>query len=1170
MVLWLAPLAVAQVAEVRQAYVDDLPVWVDFVDELRPQGFTVQSVVDLSSGVRRVTLSVVVRNHDGAQFDAAVAVPDFEAAMPAWAARTVQAAEFSAITPATGASPQATSIVDAVVEADPGVDVDALVDALDQGQIPVRVWGQEVPQLRDDITLWGWTEVDAAAYEVADNVPTDPFGPPPWDPADTYTMRLYYALGAPPELLDVDLATDVLYFRPALQADLSLLPEGFHYFVADSRQVEDLGTGQLVTITGRVTDAEDLKAIYEYATFSTSPDGQIGSGPVGGTRIPELDGDEVPREERDGWSAPVPFNDVPLLGGAVTASGQVHVSALKPSISLRIRPGDTELTFRFESEATLAAQLRAIAGVEDEDEVTLGESCFPLPPLRFGPVKLPMRLHLEHLLTVETGLEAGMILDFQHRVTHAYTITCFDSGVGGVCSHESEMTPRPFQVTPPQLTPTLGAYGQVGTELATTLWIGGPPWPDCDNGFRATLRAGLYGRLDVRPLEDPWFQVTAGHSLEGTFAIEALGESIVDYEVGGVLEVHPDALLAAAGVPDPLDLARHSSGEDQRWMVVVDQVEVDNPVIEQVAAASLSNGDLVLTAWGSAGDARMLMHDPFGDRVDLYDFFAAPNRRPEAIVITSDDTVLVGGFPAWMAVFEPNDQPLWARAYEITDGTRPFTAEINGLEGVESDVFWLGHLARGPQDDAVIVKLTEAGDIVWAKIYEGDGRQQLHAATRTADGDLVVVGTTETGPDPFSLDNAWMMRIDPEDGEVIWSRAIVSTRRQGWLTDVVEGPDGDLYAVGYARRDVTRTAAGFVTKVEPDGSDAIHAMLIATDGDVWIEEDLGPYLPQAYDTAYDALTSLAVVEDSVVVVGHAGNVDRTAWMASLGSRLDPEWFVTLDSEGADTFTHVHAVPGGLVVAGHTTAPVWGNDGSEAFPFLAKVPLGGGLALADDVTGLELHYLMPGVRDTSGSLDIVPGEQVLYDAPVNVVDATVREVIDVMPTELVEAVPEPACTHLLTVTGRPTTTDPCPDVDRLPPVVRIVSPAPASYPASEPVPIELVMTDEVGVVRSTVRLDGAEVDLQGPVVVTERRLEPGPHRLDVEAEDAAGHVSQATVTFDVVEDAAGEVEDVPTPTDPPLVRACGCGSTGGGSAWWIGLMTLVAFRRRDYAGVLATR
>ncbi|MEN0065969.1 MAG: hypothetical protein AAGA48_27760 [Myxococcota bacterium] len=1167
MVLLLTPLAFAQITEVQEHYVEDLPIWIDFADELSPERFGVQSVVDLGSGKRHVTLSVVLRNQEGGHFERAVAVPDFSQ-QTAFDARTLGAAVFPALTSAGGATPEAASTIDAVVEVGSLVDLDALVDALEQGQVPVRVWAEEVPQLKDDVVLYDWTEADAAAYEVAGNVPFDPFGPPPWDPADTVSMRLFYVLGAPPELLDTDLSTTALYFRPAPGTDLSLLPEGFHYFVAETSEVEDAGSGQFVTLTGRVTDAVDLKNLYAYATFSTSTDGQVGTGPVGGTPIAELDGDEVPLEEREGWSAPFPFNDLSLMNGAINVSGQVHASTLKPSLTLRIRPGGTQLVVRFESEAILAAQLHAMADVQDEDERTLGQTCFPLPDLRFGPVRLPMRLHLEHLLTVEAGLEAGMLLDFQHRVHHAFTVTCFDNdGRGGVCSHDSEMTSHPLQITPPQLTPTLGAFAQVGTQLDATLWIGGPRWPECATGSRVMLTAGLFGRLDVQPLKTPWFAIRPGHTLEGTLALDILGESIAEYPLGGVLEFHPDALLSALEVPDPLALNRFTSGGDLRWMVVFDQIDVANPTVERVTATTLPNGALALTSEGP-GDHRLWildstcsMNESFG--AGLQTEFVT--HSPDNVVVLSDETHLVGGAPSWMGVFEPDNDLLWARSYEVTDGDRPFTAEINGLEKFGEDgVFWLGHLARGPQDDAIIARLTEAGDIVWAKIYEGDGRQQLHAATETSDGDLVVVGTTEHGPDPFSLDNAWIMRIEPGNGEVVWSYAIVSTRRLGRLFDVEEAADGAFVAVGSAVRDVTRTGASFVVRVEPDGSSAIHAMLVATDGEVWVDELPVPFLPQVYDTAYDTLTTLAVVEDSVVVAGHAGNDVRTAWMASLGSRLEPEWFATLDSDGNEAFTDVHATPEGLIVAGYTTATVAGNDGTDRLPFVAKVPFGGGLPLAEDIDALRFDYRMPGVRDTSGSPDIVPSEQVLFEAPVTVVDATVRTITELDAEDLLRPTPERVCAHLLTVTGRPTTTDACADVDRLPPVVRIVSPAPgSSWAAEAPIPIEVVLTDEFGLTDSTLRIDGTDLDVTGPIVNEAVRLETGTHWIEAEAEDAAGFVSRAVVEFDVHSDSKDEPDGL-LPTSEPA--RCGCATPAPGAGLWI--LLLIGLVRRRGKGLVA--
>jgi hypothetical protein len=410
---------------------------------------------------------------------------------------------------------------------------------------------------------------------------------------------------------------------------------------------------------------------------------------------------------------------------------------------------------------------------------------------------------------------------------------------------------------------------------------------------------------------------------------------------------------------------------------------------------------------------------------------------------------------------------------------------------------------------------------VWAKIYDGPGRQTLRAVTEAENGDLLVVGQTD--PDVFGAEGL-VLRVDADDGALEWSRSLVTAARGSGLVDVVEGSDGAIYAVGSASRDIRRTGAALILRVEPDGADALMALLIHDlAAEAELDFETAPAV-QSSDTAQDALTGIATLGDGIVVAGHAGLAEnRTAWLAQLGPKLGVEWFQVLDGEAADAFTAVDVADDGLIVAGLSASLI--AEPTDEHAVVAKVPFEGGLALHPEFDHVTTRFMAAGVRNASSDPAVVPDGEPLIDAPLAVVDA-VLDGVESVEAVLLDDVTKPECVTLLTATGHPTTSDPCADLDFLPPIVRLGITANMEFwdwivSVTESFPLEVEYFDEVGVVRSEVTVDG--VATAPGTRLSMEALGLGEHRIEAWAEDAAGHRTTVVETFTVVDDVDPEVD-----------------------------------------------
>lgn len=250
---WILLLVSLTLLPVR-AWADSCYGIVDYADELVPTSIAEVATTQAGAGTENVEITFDLDNTTRAVFDGATAVPDLTRLLEDHQGHLVQHAIFATLDGGARVSPDQTLVVE-VAEGTGGDLLAALVD----GSLPIEVYAEERPQLKPGHVLHQWTDADASAYLMGLNPDPDPFGPAPWDDTQTYGFQLYYPDGAPDDLATI--GSDTLWFEPADQADLTQIPAGFHYFVADDVEVIDGDNGQYVNVEGRISTVDNaLKA----------------------------------------------------------------------------------------------------------------------------------------------------------------------------------------------------------------------------------------------------------------------------------------------------------------------------------------------------------------------------------------------------------------------------------------------------------------------------------------------------------------------------------------------------------------------------------------------------------------------------------------------------------------------------------------------------------------------------------------------------------------------------------------------------------------------------------------------------------------------------------------------------------------------------------------------
>ena len=1017
--------------------------FVDFASEMAAQNYAIASQTPVGDGIDEVELSLELVNLEDTAVHSASLAPDFSIADLGVLPGSVLAADFPALVLGTPVASTNTLLFRA-----PAANITDIVARLNAGTIPVSVAADEEPVPQPGVVIANWSSEEDAAYAYArDNfvpaVNADP-GPPPYLPDQQFTVFFMLPGDDIPSVLDT-LAGNRSYLVPDPSYQIVQIPEVMHRVrvldVAKSAeddpsdpQSQDGVTYWVVTL--QRTESEALPEIYASASFCTGIDDFV-DHPVESTRLFELDGAPQEDEMRDANVLPLRFNVAPIPTAAIQVSGQIQGYALRPSLELRVRLSGLRVAANVDTDLSFTAEARAMSTVDVSIEpLSLWSLCFPLADLNAGPIPIGLNLQIEHLLDVEGGFTAGAVVGFQKSFDAGFTAG-YDSRLlpGDPYFSESRHTPQPVSFTPPHLTEETGVHAEISTDVVTTLRVGAR-YPLCDTGAGAFLDARAFGTVDVMPAQDPWW--TLGHGVELGAGIDF---QILGFTVGSH-RYDPVSLIGSetrSSTPPPLGLgprgaapnAPRSEGEDQRWAVAIDDTSVAGGTSETSIAAFRDGSSLVLEREGN-GRNWLVRLDRFGawQQTLHYDLGYIPKR----VLALPDDSFLVAGTPLTWTDHNAADPGIASTTneYVVGDASDVYARcelkdiaavpEANGAYGFVV----VGRIGRSlvSERDACALRVDPNGAIRWAKLYVDAGVQDLLGVAVLANGDFAAVGSTYPGPNASSNGNPLIMRIDPDDGSLLWAKSLPTYRGGDKLYAVAEAPDGTLVAVGGGLRIVSQSGNALLVRIDGDGSDARHGLLIQDETWEGLLDFEAFVDTQGGDTAYDTFYDIASAPGGFVVTGKtSAGTTEAPWVAKLNTELSVEWFASFDGHESDVLDAVVATPDGFLASGWSNSLEGvGQGATERWPWVLKVPFEGMLRLVPEAS-ITSRYLEPGIRWTSGDPDIVPNGVVSLDAPLQVVDATLATVT---PASDPLTTPQQICVHRLTTTGHISTLDGCAD------------------------------------------------------------------------------------------------------------------------------------------------
>ncbi len=299
----------------------------------------------------------------------------------------------------------------------------------------------------------------------------------------------------------------------------------------------------------------------------------------------------------------------------------------------------------------------------------------------------------------------------------------------------------------------------------------------------------------------------------------------------------------------------------------------------------------------------------------------------------------------WIVKIDATGNKIWDRAYGGTGDE-----ELRKIVPLPNGQFWLAGFSNSPQSfeksmnafngsgDFWCVKIDQNGTPLGDYSFGGDGLDRLFDATMTADGNLLLVGPSESNPSfsktaPFyGLNDMWAVKCS-QSGVPIWD-ASFGGNKEDVAQRITKTKDGGYILIGQSTSDKmsgNKTADHF-------GGDDIYIVKISdgTTGPtkVWDRAFGGTSSDQGYCVAETSLGNLQIIGESSSLPDASNKTSpviggKDFWFLMADNNGNKLWDETLGGISDDGAKYIMAAHDyGIIMAGLSNSDVFSPYKSE--------------------------------------------------------------------------------------------------------------------------------------------------------------------------------------------------------------------------------------------------